>query len=90
MTHGTSAHETSLHANHPSDLQGRRQEAMAVLAEGDAAEIEQLLARCARLPAHPVSYTHLDVYKRQLHHGPLAHPEIRQSQDCLLYTSRCV
>ena len=42
----------------------------------------------------PVSYTHLDVYKRQDLHSdyPLA-PEkctITDSMLCLLYTSRCV
>ncbi|WP_459505242.1 hypothetical protein [Erwinia amylovora] len=32
----------------------------------------------------PVSYTHLDVYKRQAQYG------IKQPNPCLLYTSRCV
>nr|WP_166742229.1 hypothetical protein [Pseudomonas sp. HS-2] len=35
--------------------------------------------------APPVSYTHLDVYKRQLLHRAGLH-----GTACLLYTSRCV
>ena len=37
--------------------------------------------------AYPVSYTHLDVYKRQQPHRPCATEQFRP---CLLYTSRCV
>ena len=52
----------------------------------------------------PVSYTHLDVYKRQVYVSPelaekikkqiIASEELRRKHDlpyiCLLYTSRCV
>ena len=44
----------------------------------------------------PVSYTHLDVYKRQLElllgvsASFLAFAASAQSEPCLLYTSRCV
>ena len=49
----------------------------------------------------PVSYTHLDVYKRQIpvlfnidiaakFQRVTAHIKIKITIDCLLYTSRCV
>ena len=44
------------------------------------------------LRRRPVSYTHLDVYKRQ-DYGRLARSECSRSVQlcgCLLYTSRCV
>ena len=45
-----------------------------------------------RLLFLPVSYTHLDVYKRQLLAGRNKREAIKkvQSRGCLLYTSRCV
>ena len=42
------------------------------------------VARLDRMTAEPVSYTHLDVYKRQRPKGAAA------GGPCLLYTSRCV
>ena len=52
---------------------------------------------------YPVSYTHLDVYKRQIHNRTDETVEIKptkvvivegilifQNKACLLYTSRCV
>ena len=50
----------------------------------------------------PVSYTHLDVYKRQVYHNPgearrvfgmydrVREKAAREFMSCLLYTSRCV
>ena len=37
-----------------------------------------------------VSYTHLDVYKRQCHSSGLFGLMFVDSDTCLLYTSRCV
>ena len=53
----------------------------------------------ARARAQPVSYTHLDVYKRQQKDLELVHESIAEIKEvnlttrltvCLLYTSRCV
>ena len=37
-----------------------------------------------------VSYTHLDVYKRQVRRSPRGDHARARVHDCLLYTSRCV
>ena len=38
----------------------------------------------------PVSYTHLDVYKRQAMKKPRLRQRLSLACSCLLYTSRCV
>ena len=43
-----------------------------------------------RIVVTPVSYTHLDVYKRQVIGSMVAVSDMVQPSPCLLYTSRCV
>ena len=46
---------------------------------------------CAWCGPAPVSYTHLDVYKRQTLDTPMKRFDLMQQvNSCLLYTSRCV
>ena len=55
--------------------------------ENNSAGMRAAITHLAKLEA--VSYTHLDVYKRQLY--PFAHLYLHTvSPICLLYTSRCV
>ena len=55
--------------------------------------INEAFDACAESEAPPVSYTHLDVYKRQKALLPCGNERfvvIAADTVCLLYTSRCV
>ena len=69
--------------------------ALAALMSGSGPTVYGLFAGREEANAAAVSYTHLDVYKRQLTYWPGADPgwdlPVRTgSISCLLYTSRCV
>ena len=60
---------------------------------------KEILNSSGYLRSFPVSYTHLDVYKRQdgipivdvdFIPGPLMNHWAERNKNCLLYTSRCV
>ena len=55
--------------------------------------MERIFASGMREYQKPVSYTHLDVYKRQVQDGPQGCEisiNLIPHTVCLLYTSRCV
>ena len=68
---------------------------MALEATADRSSMPDLALPLAVVGSGPVSYTHLDVYKRQITESRSAVYAIvrsggRQHKVCLLYTSRCV
>ena len=56
----------------------------------DKPQTEALLASKTTAIAYAVSYTHLDVYKRQASSRSTTWTPSRRPWPCLLYTSRCV